>query len=261
MLKTSVLMSGSKGNASLVFTDDTYLLLDAGLSGKKIFGAMEEIGIDPGKLNGIIISHEHSDHVNGAGVISRKLNIPIYFSEPTYSSCCNKLGKLKQAPVYFQVGDKFSIRDINVTSFSSSHDAIDSSNFLFEQLNNSSQKLAIATDLGFASKLLLNKIKEATTLILESNHDEYILLNGSYPWELKQRVKSIKGHLSNKQAVAVVSQMMHPGLSNLILAHLSEANNTPELAFKEMDSYLKEIKSEVKLFIADQLRPTPIINV
>ena len=261
MLKTSVLLSGSKGNANLIFTNDTYILLDAGLSAKRIFVAMDEIGVDPRKLNGIVISHEHSDHVNGAGVISRKLNIPIYFSEPTYAYCANKLGKLNIAPVYFQVGDKFTIRDIQLTSFNSSHDAIDSSNFLFEQVNNSKQKLAIATDLGFAPKLLINKIKEVTTLVLESNHDEVILLNGSYPWELKQRVKSNKGHLSNKQAVAVVSQMIHPGLSNLILAHLSEVNNTPELALQEMSSYLNEIKSDIKLFIADQHRPTPIINV
>ena len=261
MLRTSVLLSGSKGNANLICTNDTYLLLDAGLSAKKIFCAMEEIGVDPAKLNGIVISHEHSDHVNGAGVISRKLNIPIYFSEPTFSSCQHKLGTLKQNPIYFNVGDEFCIGDIKVTSFSSSHDAIDSSNFLFEQINNNDQKLAIATDLGFASKLLIDKIKEATTLVLESNHDEVLLLTGTYPWELKQRVKSIKGHLSNKQAVAVVSQVMHLNLGNLILAHLSETNNTPKLAFEEMTNYLTAIKSDVKLFVADQYRPTPIINV
>ncbi len=261
MLRTSVLSSGSKGNANLIFTDDTYLLLDAGLSAKRIFTAMEEIDVEPSKLNGIIISHEHSDHVNGAGIISRKLNIPIFFSEQTYSYCYKKIGKLNQAPVFFNVGDSFSIRDINITSFASSHDAIDSSNFIFQQVNNEQQKLAIATDLGFATKLLLEKIKEATTLILESNHDEVILLTGSYPWELKQRVKSSKGHLSNKQAVAVVSQIIHNRLNNLVLAHLSEKNNTPELALKEMSSYLNEIKSQVNLFLADQYKPTPIIRV
>lgn len=261
MLRTSVLLSGSKGNANLVFTDDTYLLVDAGLSKKKIFNAMEAINIDPRKLNGIVISHEHSDHVNAAGIVSRHLNIPIYFSEPTYSNCQHKLGKLPKEPIYFNVGDNFCIGDIKVTSFCSSHDAVDSSNFLFEQLGNTKQKLAIATDLGFASKLLIEKIKEATTLVLESNHDEVILLEGTYPWELKQRVKSIRGHLSNKQAVAVVSQIIHQGLDNLILAHLSEKNNTPELAFKEMTDYLNEIKSEVKIFVAEQHRPTPIINV
>lgn len=261
MLRTSVLSSGSKGNANLIFTDDTYILLDAGLSKKKIFNAMESLGIDPGKLNGIVISHEHSDHVNGAGIISRHLNIPIYFSEQTYSCCHHKVGKLKQNPIYFKVGDEFFIQDIKITSFSSSHDAIDSSNFLFEQSDNPDQKLAIATDLGFATKLLLEKIKEATTLILESNHDEVVLLTGTYPWELKQRVKSTRGHLSNKQAVAVVSQMIHNRLGNIILAHLSEINNTPELAFKEMSSYLNEIKSQVRLFLADQHKPTPIIKV
>lgn len=261
MLRTSVLSSGSKGNANLIFTDNTYLLLDAGLSAKKLFVAMEEIAIDPRKLNGIIISHEHSDHVKGAGILSRKLNIPIYLSQQTYSSCVQKIGKLNQSPIFFNVGDEFSIRDIKVTSFASSHDAIDSSNFLFEQLDNNKQKLAIATDLGFATKLLMEKIKEATTLILESNHDEVVLLTGSYPWELKQRVKSSRGHLSNKQAVAIVSQMIHNRLDNLVLAHLSEENNTPELALKEMSDFLNEIKSEVKLFIADQYKPTPIIKV
>jgi phosphoribosyl 1,2-cyclic phosphodiesterase len=261
MLRTSVLSSGSKGNANLIFTDNTYLLLDAGLSAKRIFEAMQAIDLDYNKLNGIIISHEHSDHVNGAGIISRKLKIPIYFTRQTYSCCQKKIGKLTQEPVFFNVGDEFSIRDIHVTSFASSHDAIDSSNFVFQQLNNDNQKLAIATDLGFATKLLLEKIKEVTTLVLESNHDEVTLLTGPYPWELKQRVKSSRGHLSNKQAVAVVSQIIHNRLSNLVLAHLSEKNNTPELALKEMSDYLSAIKSEVKLFLADQYKPTPIIKV
>lgn len=261
MLRTSVLSSGSKGNANLIFTDNTYLLLDAGLSAIKIFTAMQEIGVEPSKLNGIIISHEHSDHVNGAGIVSRKLGIPIYFTQQTFASCQKKIGKLKQEPVFFKVGDEFSIRDIQVTSFASSHDAIDSSNFIFQQINNPEQKLAIATDLGFATKLLIEKIKEVTTLILESNHDEVILLTGSYPWELKQRVKSSRGHLSNKQAVAVVSQIIHNRLNNLVLAHLSEQNNTPELARKEMSDFLSEIKSEVRLFLADQHKPTPIIKV
>jgi len=261
MLRTSVLSSGSKGNANLIFTDDTYLLLDAGLSAKKLYSAMEAIEVDPTKLNGVIISHEHSDHVNGAGILSRKLNIPLYFSQETYSRCSSKIGNLNREPVFFKVGDDFLIRDILVTSFTSSHDAIDSSNFLFEQVNNPNQKLAIATDLGFATKLLIEKIKEATTLIIESNHDEVVLLTGSYPWELKQRVKSTRGHLSNKQAVGVVSQIIHNRLANLILAHLSEINNTPELALKEMTNYLNEIKSEVKLFVANQHKPTPIIEV
>lgn len=261
MLRTSVLLSGSKGNSSLIFTEDTYILLDAGLSGKKIFTALQEINIDPAMLSGIVISHEHSDHVNGAGVLSRKLNIPIYFTQPTFTSCQHRLGKLNQSPIYFSVGDNFSIGDIKITSFSSSHDAVDSSNFLFEQLGNTAQKLAIATDLGFATKLLIEKIKEVTTLVLESNHDEIALLNGPYSWDLKQRVKSTRGHLSNKQAVAVVSQIIHNKLGNLILAHLSEKNNTPDLAFKEMSNYLTEIKSEVKVFVAEQHKPTPIINV
>lgn len=262
MLRTSVLLSGSKGNANLIFTDDTYLLLDAGLSGIKTFAAMEEIEIDPTKLTGIVISHEHSDHIRGAGVISRKLNIPIYFSEPTFRHCCNKLGNLeKQPPVFFDVGGDFVIGDIKITSFSSSHDAVDGSNFIFEQLDNNAQKLAIATDLGFATKLLLTKLMGATTLVLESNHDEIALLTGPYPWELKQRVQSLKGHLSNKQAVGIVSQIIHPGLENLILAHLSETNNTPELAEQEMSNYLREIKHTARLIIADQHKPTPIVKV
>ncbi|MFA7056832.1 MAG: MBL fold metallo-hydrolase [Candidatus Cloacimonadales bacterium] len=261
MLRTSVLLSGSKGNANLVFTDDTYLLLDAGLSGKKTFSAMEEIEIDPTKLTGIVISHEHGDHINGAGVISRKLNIPIYFTEPTYRCCSTKVGVLKTPPIYFSVGEEFEIGDIKVTSFSSSHDAVDSSNFLFSQLDNDEQKLAIATDLGFATKLLLNKLMGATTLILESNHDEMALLTGPYTWELKQRVRSLKGHLSNKQAVEIVRNVIHPRLGNLILAHLSETNNSPILAEKEMSEYLKEINHTARLIIADQHRPTPIVNV
>ncbi|OQY37717.1 MAG: MBL fold metallo-hydrolase [Candidatus Cloacimonetes bacterium 4572_65] len=261
MLKTSVLLSGSKGNATLVCTENSHILVDAGLSAKKIFAAMEQINYSPQSLDAIVISHEHGDHVKGAGIISRKLGIPIYFTHDTYRCCKSKLGVLKVEPIYFEVGDKFPIGDIEVTSFSSSHDAIDSSNFTFSEKGNEKQLLAFATDLGFASKLLLNKISKATTIILESNHDEVLLVEGPYPWELKQRVKSIVGHLSNKQAVAIISQVIHPKLNNLLLAHLSETNNRPELAESEMQNYLTEIKHPVKLYIAGQYKPTPIVIV
>ncbi len=261
MLRTSVLLSGSKGNATLVFTDNTYLLIDAGLSAKRIFAALDTIRIEPNKLDAILITHEHSDHVKGAGVVSRKLNIPIYLTESTYKYCSNKLGNLKIAPIHFNVGDDLFIGDININAFSSSHDAIDSCNFVFQKKDCVDKKLVFATDLGIATKLLLKKLENATTIILESNHDEKILLEGPYPWELKQRVKSNNGHLSNKQAVAVISQVVHSNLNNLILAHLSETNNTPELAEKEMREYIQAINHTLNLYIAEQNNPTPVVVV
>lgn len=261
MFRVCVLFSGSKGNSTLVYSDNAMILLDAGLSAKRIFTSIQNIGLDFKRLNGIFISHEHSDHISGAGVINRKLKIPIHLSYSTFEECCHKIGKLKCDVKLFNVGEKITVGDLTVTTFDSSHDAIDSCNFIVTQDGNQNQKLALSTDLGFTSKLMLNKLKDVTTLIIESNHDEKLLLQGTYPWELKQRIRSNKGHLSNKQAVGCVSQIMHPYLKNIVLAHLSEENNDPQIAEKEMSSYLDEIKAETNLFVANQKISTPIIDI
>jgi phosphoribosyl 1,2-cyclic phosphodiesterase len=260
MFQTSVLASGSKGNSIFIRTQHTAVLLDAGLSGKAIFSLLDSIKVEPSDLQGVIISHEHSDHVRGAGVICRKLNIPLYISKLTYSACAHQIGKLPAETIFFSVGNSFEIDDLVVRPFPSSHDVIDGANFVFLQKGNK-QKLAVVTDAGYSSNLMLLNLRDSSTIILESNHDVNMLLNGPYPPHLKQRIKSRQGHLSNEQAIGVISQILHSGLKNLVLAHLSEKNNLPDLAHKLMSDFLKEMKYELNLLVSSQYEATEILDI
>jgi phosphoribosyl 1,2-cyclic phosphodiesterase len=261
MFQTTVIASGSKGNCVLIRTERTAILLDAGISAKRIFASLDALGIDKACLAGVILSHEHSDHCRSVGAISRMLKIPLYLTADTHMQASFKLGKLQDRSRFFKVGHTFEIEDIIIHPFQSSHDAIDSCNFTFVKKGLPETKLGVATDLGYPSKLSLMHLKDSTTLVLESNHDERMLMDGPYEWFLKQRIKSSQGHLSNDQAVGLISQILHPGLKNLILAHLSEINNTPEKAEVTMRNFLQEVRSEVRLLIAEQDRHTPLLDV
>ncbi|HNT52148.1 MAG TPA: MBL fold metallo-hydrolase [Candidatus Syntrophosphaera sp.] len=261
MFQLSVLVSGSKGNAVLIRTAETLVLLDAGVSAKTIYTNMEELGIDRRELRAVVVSHEHSDHTRGVGAALRQLKIPLYINRDTLAQCQHRIGKLPLPVQLFETGYPFAIGDLQVHPFSSSHDAADSCNFTFQRRDDPRSKLGIATDLGYPTALAVQQLKNCTTLVLESNHDERLLMEGPYEWPLKQRIKSITGHLSNLQAVGVVSQILHQGLQNLILAHLSEINNDPQLACRTMQNYLDSMRSQTKLMIAGQYQPTPLIDV
>ena len=261
MFQASVLASGSKGNCAVIRTNSTKILVDAGLSGKKIWEALEKIGAQKEKISGLVISHDHSDHIKGAGIVCRKLQIPLYISRLTYESCLHKLGKLPAGIEHFIVGKNFTIGDIYIETIPSKHDGIDGSNFVFTTKSAPDRKLTLATDLGESSRYLMVKMADSTSIILESNHDLEMLLNGSYPMPLIQRVKGKQGHLSNEQAVELISQTIHPKLSNLILAHLSEENNKPKLAYNVMNNFLKQNSHKLNLIVADQYEPTKMIDI
>ncbi len=261
LFQTLVIASGSKGNCVLVQTDRTAVLLDAGVSMRRIQDSMADWGISFSKLSAIIVSHEHGDHTRSVGAISRKLRIPILINRSTLAQCDWKLGKVDDRIALFNTGTSIQVGDIIIEAFASSHDAADSCNFVFYPENEQSRRLGIATDLGYPTQLSVLKLSNASTLILESNHDEVMLMDGPYDWHLKQRIRSTQGHLSNVQAVGLLSSLMHPGLKNLILAHLSEINNHPELARNTMDAYLKSIRSEIRLIVAEQDRATELIDV
>ncbi|MFO7897050.1 MAG: MBL fold metallo-hydrolase [Candidatus Cloacimonadales bacterium] len=261
MFQASVLASGSKGNCTLIRTETTKILVDAGLSGKKIWDALEKIGAEKNKISALIISHDHSDHVKGAGIVCRKLQIPLYISRLTYESCLHKLGKLPAGVINFQVGKSLQIGDIIIDTIPSKHDTIDSSNFVFTSPNYPQRKLTLATDLGESSRYLLLKMQDSTSIILESNHDEQMLLTGPYPPPLKQRVKGKQGHLSNNQAVELLGKVLHDKLENIVLAHLSEENNRPELANETMLQFLLTKSCRAKLIVADQKEPTLLFDI
>ncbi len=217
--------SGSRGNSILIRSDETALLVDAGLSGIEIQRRLIQVGQAPEKLDAIIISHEHTDHVKGAGVLSRRFGIPLYISSPTYN-VCQELGKIESVH-FFSCGAGFDIGGIAVNPFTISHDACDPCGFTF---THGEKKIGLATDLGVVTNLLKEHLRCCGILYLEANHDPDMLKNGPYPWHLKQRIQSRTGHLSNKDAGKLLAELVHPGLQHVVLGHLSEQNNRPEIA-------------------------------
>ncbi len=263
MFQVAMLYSGSKGNACLVKTDKTKLVVDIGFSGKRFLQSLSELSLDCKKLDAVVVSHEHSDHIAAVGIVARKLNLPVYLTERTYASCKERLGRLPRGVKYFVSGKKFEIGDVDIDPFTSSHDAVDPCNFVFtKQEDLAERKLALATDNGYISKILLHKLKDCTTLILESNHDKNILLtSGNYPWELVQRINSRVGHLSNEEAAGVLSQVVHTRLKRVILAHLSAENNLPELALSSARDVLKIFGNSAEVVLARQEKSTKLLDI
>jgi len=258
MFQTSVLASGSKGNCILVRSKNTGIIIDAGISLKRIWAALEDLKVPRSIIKAVLISHEHSDHTRSAGALARSLKIPLMITADTYTYCAHRLGKVQDWIHYFETGIEFLVGDILVRPFRSSHDAADPCNF---RLEHDERSLGIALDLGYFSKLTILRLQSVHSLILESNHDLKMLMEGPYEPNLKLRVKSEHGHLSNEQAVGLISQVMHPGLKNLVLAHLSETNNHPDLAHNVMNDYLQSIRSDTNLIIADQYCHTPLVDI
>jgi len=254
-------MSGSKGNCFLVKDEKTQILVDAGITYKKYTEFMTELKCDPLDLAGILISHEHSDHISGAGVLHRKTKTPLYISQNALPCIDKYLGTLVQEPITFLVGDYIEVGSLIIHPFISSHDAIDSCNFLIYPQHEEERKLAIVTDLGIAHNLLKKYLSSCSTIILESNHDVSMLKKGPYPWPLKQRILSKTGHLSNEQARALMEEVISQNHKQIILTHLSEINNTPEIAYREMKNMLININSQTKLFVASQYQCTELFHV
>lgn len=238
MVKFCSLFSGSSGNALFIGTEKTKLLIDAGLSGKRILEALCSIGENPAELSAILISHEHIDHVRGAGIISRKQDVPIYANEATWCAMEFGLGPVKlENKVCFCTGDEFEIGDICVRPFLIPHDAAEpvGYNFFAE-----GKRITTATDIGHMNKELLSYIEGNDLMLLESNHDVEMLRVGPYPWSLKKRIMGDHGHLSNEMAAKVIAYLAEKGCRNFILGHLSHENNFPELAYQTTYNALTE---------------------
>ena len=221
-----VLASGSKGNAIYVSDGRTRILLDSGLSGIQIERRLMSHGLRADDLDAILISHEHNDHINSAGVLSRRYRLPVYITSETAKLSAKRLGRL-DAVNHFTCGMPFKIKSLNVHPFSLSHDAVDPAGFTF-QLN--SQKVGVATDLGMATHVVKSHLAGCHILVLEANHDPDMLRNGPYTWPLKQRIMGRSGHLSNEDTGKLLNTLIHDQLKQVVLAHLSEINNTPTKA-------------------------------
>ena len=224
--------SGSSGNCIYVGTDTTHVLVDVGISRKRTEEGLHSLGIDPRILDAVFITHEHSDHISGLGVFSRKYNVPIYATPKTVEAICRcrSLGAIDES--LFQTvraDESFTIKDMTVNPMRISHDAADPVAF---RIACGKKKMAVATDLGVYTDYTIEHLKGLDVLLLEANHDIHMLQVGAYPYPLKQRISGELGHLSNETAGKLLCQVLHDDLKAVMLGHLSKENNYAELAYE-----------------------------
>ena len=237
MMHFCSLFSGSSGNSLFVSAGGTKILVDAGLSCKKIFSALESIGQNPTEISAIFISHEHIDHVRGAGIISRKLNIPVFANENTWAKMNPLVGNVAPQNIkIFNTTEHFQHGGIQILPFPIPHDAAEPVGFNFFA---NDRKLTIATDIGHVNDEILSYVDGSDLILLESNHDLEMLRIGPYPYYLKRRIEGSHGHLSNDTASEIVAFLAERGTSRFVLGHLSKDNNFPELAYLTMRNKLQ----------------------
>lgn len=238
MIKFCSLYSGSSGNSIFLGLGSTRLLVDAGLSAKRIIEALVSIGEKPSELSAILVTHEHSDHIRGVGILSRKFNIPVYANENTWSAMESYIGPVdSRNKAFFNTGSEFEIGGILIKAFPIPHDACDPVGYSFF---GDEKKITVATDIGHMSLELLGCMEDSDLLLLESNHDVEMLRIGPYPWYLKKRIAGDRGHLSNEAAGEVIAHMAEKGTKRFLLGHLSKENNFPELAYQTVCNALFE---------------------
>src|ERR1700724_854894 len=249
-----MLGSGSAGNSALVATDHCKILIDGGLSARQIVLRLEQCGVMLEQLDGILLTHEHGDHVCGLDVLCRKFDVPIYANSQTAEAVrCPAAAGLDQYRNWriFRTGAEFKICDITVQTFPVPHDAVDPVGFAFYA---GSSALGFITDLGYATKMIVERLRHVHTLVIETNHDEKLLQNDTHrPWPVKQRIQSRHGHLSNNAAAGVIAQLLPGKIERVVLGHLSPDCNTPELALGTVRGSLAKCgKIDMELHCATQ---------
>ena len=262
-LRFSPLFSGSSGNATYVGCDDAHILVDAGLSGSRVSLELQRVGVDPARLNAILVTHEHADHIRGIGILSRKYDLPVYATEGTWECMYGKIGPIAEKNrVIFDPERNFYLGSIDVTPFPTPHDAAEPVGYTFEV---DGAKLAIATDIGCIREGWLNHVLGAAAVILESNYDPDMLEAGRYHYELKKRIKSRRGHLSNDDAGSVAAELIRNGARQIVLGHLSKENNFPELAMRSCELILRqsgiEPNVDAALYVANRDGNTGMFSV
>lgn len=258
-VRLTILGSGSSGNCAYVETDEARLLIDAGFSLRQIRERLATINRTPENLTGVLVTHEHSDHVQGLLQLSKKLKIPIYCNRPTKDALEYQLKTQLDCRI-FTTGASFEVGDVMVETFMVPHDAQDPVGFL---LRTSTINIGFLTDLGHATKLVLQRIKAANILVLEANHDVRMLQDCPHrPWSLKQRILSRHGHLSNDGAADTAQEIMSSDLRQLYLGHLSRQCNRPELAYQVMNERLERIgATHVSLQMTSQNTPCATLSL
>lgn len=259
MMKISVLGSGSAGNSTYIEVDGLKILVDSGFSCKKIEEKLEKIGKNLADISAILITHEHSDHINGAGIIARKYNIPLYISPESYEAGAVKLGEIHRGLIKL-IDKDFILNDtIKVSPFDVMHDAERTLGFRLEsQLG---KKIAISTDIGYVDNIVREAFRDVDAMVIESNYDFNMLMNCSYPWNLKSRVKSRNGHLSNNDCARFIKEMYTAKIKKIFLAHVSKDSNDPRLIKQTLDDEFDRMLRRPEYEITSQDEVSELIEI
>src|SRR5215468_4928235 len=256
-----MLGSGSAGNSALVATNHCKILIDGGLSARQLVLRLEQCGTMPEQLDGVLLTHEHGDHVFGLEVLCRKFGVPVYCNALTAEAvrCDNSFERHRNWRI-FATGSEFSICDITVQTFPVPHDAVDPIGFAFHA---GSGGLGFVTDLGYATKMIVERLRQVQTLMIETNHDEKLLQNDMHrPWPVKQRIQSRHGHLSNTAAASVIEELLSGKIERVVLGHLSRDCNTPVLALGAVRASLERCgRHDVEAYCATQFEISPRFRV
>ncbi|MBB6674357.1 MBL fold metallo-hydrolase [Cohnella nanjingensis] len=260
-LRFTVLASGSTGNATVVSSDAATVLIDAGLSGKKIEELMKAREVSGTELDAIFVTHEHSDHIKGLGALARKYELPIYANEKTWGAMAKHVGELPDGQrKVLPTGGVMELFDLRIESYAISHDAVEPVGYCF---HSGGRKLTLATDLGYVSDKVMQQLLQSDVLVLESNHDVDMLRMGRYPWNIKRRILGDTGHLSNEAAGEALCRLLAEGRTRRVyLAHLSQEHNLMDLAKLTVNTVLEDNglfyqKHEFELCETYYDRPTP----
>lgn len=251
-MRVSVLSSGSKGNTTYIESKNAKILIDVGNTAKYIKEKLEDIGVEPEELDAVLITHTHIDHVKGLKVFEKKYNIPVYLTDIMLKS-------LDFIDKYVLLDDEFDIKDIHINSIKTSHDAPDSRGYVLSSENKS---VVYITDTGYINKKYFDILKNRNLYIMESNHDVEMLNNGNYPFSLRQRILSDKGHLSNYDSAKYLCSFIGDNTKYVLLAHLSEDNNTEELAYETLISRMNKNNIHINnIIITKQNKETELISI
>lgn len=262
-MKFSVLASGSTGNAVYVESGDQAFIVDAGLTGKKMEQLFAKIDRDIKKLSGILVTHEHSDHIKGVGVLARKYNVPVFANEKTWQAMTPSVGNIPLDQRFqFNMETVQAFGTLEIESFGVSHDAADP---MFYTFHENGRKLAVITDTGYVSDRMKGIIRGADAFVFESNHDVNMLQMGSYPWSTKRRILSDVGHVSNEDAAIAMSDVIFEKDTHIYLSHLSKDNNMKDLARLSVAQTLQSVGimpgEFVHLHDTDAEEPTKLVMV
>lgn len=242
-LKFCSLSSGSSGNCQYIETDKSKILIDGGFSGKQIEKLLNDIDVCPKDLDGIFVTHEHSDHIKGVGILSRRYDIPIFANAGTWKGMEEKLGKIKEENIkLISTDENLEFRDLDILPIKIYHDSFEPVGYI---INNKKKKISVVTDTGYVGEDMLYNMKDSDLFLLESNHDIDLLKLGSYPYYLKERVLSMRGHLSNEDAGKALSKILKGENEVVLLGHLSLENNMPLLAYETVKQELESVGLDV----------------